>query len=213
MEGSKPWSTTIALGQTILAELNLVRDTDTMSRWLAHYLAEKIECASSAPPGAAGEAIRKECVDLVLRLWDRHGKSPLAIPLEKAVQGLSELMQPKPKYFNSVDHTDEPFIDLFHELADLHHRETQICLAVWIANLDLSKERTLLIDHPEHLGEEESLLTQNLIDYQDSLKGDAACVGDKPSPNFGSLPEAERVKLARAYLRETAKSRTALIRK
>jgi hypothetical protein len=208
MDTLKPWSTTIALGQRILEELKLDREMDTLGRWLAHYLAEKMESAASAPEGAEGESARRECVDLILRLWERRQRWPLSAPLKNVADQLEELLRPKPRFLHATSQTTDKFLDLLRSLEDLHHRETQVCLSAWAAGLDLSKTRTYLHDHPEHLDDDERRTSQHLIDLQDRLLGPAAQLDGEPCPDFATLPIPEQTKIVRTRLRAIAKSRT-----
>lgn len=211
MDTSKPWSTTIALGQRILEELKLDREMDTLGRWLAHYLAEKMECAASAPDGTTGDADRRECVDLILRLWKCRQTWPLSAPLKDIADRLDELLAPKPRFFHAIAKTSNPFLDLLHGLEELHYKETQICLAAWITGLNLSKDREFLHNHSEHLDDDELRITQRLVEIQDFMLSPEAHLGDEPFPNFATLSKVEQGKIVRARLRAIAKSRTQLL--
>lgn len=211
MDTSKLWSTTIALGQRILEELKLDREMDTLGRWLAHYLAEKMERAASAPEGETGDADRRECVDLILRLWERRQTWPLSAPLKDVADRLGELLAPKPSFFHSITKTSNPFLDLLHGLEDLHHKEIQVCLAAWVAALNLSKDREFLRSHPEHLDDDERRITQRLVEIQDLMLSPDASLGDETCPSFATLSKREQGKVVRARLRAIAKSRTQLL--
>lgn len=211
MDTSKPWNTTIALGQRILEELKLDREMDTLGRWLAHYLAEKMECADSAPEGTTGDADRRECVDLILRLWEHRQTWPLSAPLKDVADRLDELFAPKPRFFHATTKTSNPFLDLLHGLEKLHHQETQICLAAWIAGLNLSKDREFLHNHSEHLDDDELRITQRLVEIQDFMLSPEAHLGNEPCLNFATLSKVEQGKIVRARLRAIAKSRTQLL--
>lgn len=208
---SKPWSSTINLGQRILEELHLDREMDTLGRWLAHYLAEKIERAASAPEGAAGEIDRRECVELIMRLWERRQTWPLSAPLKDVANRLDELIGPKPRFFHKTQKTSDPFLDLLHGLEDLHRKETQVCLAAWVAGLNLSKDREYLHNHPEHLDNDEFGIIQHLVEIQDHMLSPEAHLGGESCPNFAALSKAEQRKILRARLRAIAKSRTLLL--
>lgn len=211
MDTSKPWNTTIALGQRILEELKLDREMDTLGRWLAHYLAEKMECAASAPDGITGDAAQRECVDLILRLWECRQTWPLSAPLKDVADQLDALLAPKPRFFHAIPKTSNPFLDLLHGLEELHHKETQICLAAWIAGLNLSKDREFLHNHSEYLDDDERQVTQRLVEIQDLMLSPEAHLGDEPCPNFATLSKVEQGKIVRARLRAIAKSRTRLL--
>jgi hypothetical protein len=211
MDTLKPWSTTIALGQRILEELKLDREMDTLGRWLAHYLAEKMEYAASAPEGATGEAARRECVELILRLWERRHAWPLSAPLKDVADRLDELLAPKPRFFHASTKTSNPFLDSLHGLEELHHRETQICLAAWISGLNLTNDREFLHSHSEHLDEDELRITQRLVEIQDLMLSPEAHLDGDLCPNFATLSKVEQGKIVRARLRTIAKSRTQLL--
>lgn len=71
----------INLGKLFVKELKQEPSLDTFSRWMAHYLAEKITTAEQAQ-GKEKEATEKECFDVILKLWQhRHslptGRRPL----------------------------------------------------------------------------------------------------------------------------------------
>lgn len=210
MDDSKPWDTTIALGQRILEELKLDREMDTLGRWLAHHLAEQMQRAVAAPEGAGGEPDRRECVDLILRLWERRQTWPLSAPLKDVAGRLDELLRPKPRFLHSSTGKSDPYLDLLHNLEELHHREAQICLAVWISGLDLSAEREYLDSHPEHLDENELRIIRYLVETQNLISGPKARLDGEPCPDFVALPKSEQSKIARARLRAIAKSRTQL---
>ncbi|THF60378.1 hypothetical protein [Pseudothauera rhizosphaerae] len=184
---------------------------DTLGRWLAHYLAEKMESAASAPEGAAGESARRECVDLILRLWERRQTWPLSAPLKDVADRLEELLRPKPRFLRTATQTSDPLLDLLRGLEDLHYRETQVCLMAWATGLDLSKTRAYLHDHPEHLDDDEHRLSQHLIELQGHMFGPEARLDGEPCPDFATLPKPEQRKIVRARLRAIAKSRTQLL--
>ena len=58
----------LVLGQKIVDELGIDQSTDTLGRWMAHYIAEKMEDAEAAT-GEARDKKMSECNDLILKLW------------------------------------------------------------------------------------------------------------------------------------------------
>ena len=48
----------LALGKKIVDELGLDQSADTLGRWMAHYLAEKMKDAEALPPT---EPVSKRC--------------------------------------------------------------------------------------------------------------------------------------------------------
>ncbi|WP_184643576.1 AVAST type 3 anti-phage proein Avs3b [Xanthomonas sp. 3307] len=59
---------TIALGEKLVAELKLVDSTDTLARWMAHYVAELMLRAEHAALSDRDEA-RQACASAILDLW------------------------------------------------------------------------------------------------------------------------------------------------
>lgn len=213
MDGSKPWSTTIALGQKILEELKLDRQMDTLARWMAHYLAEKIEKAELAPEGEVGEAARRECMELILKLWERRHSWPLSAPLKDISGRLDELLNQKPKFFFRSETISDPILDLMHNLEDLHAKEMQICMMSYIASLDLEKDREYLKDHAEHLDDDERNIIQRLVNLHDFVLGPEAHLGDEACPSFGTLSKSEQDKLIKSRLQAIDKDRAKLLKK
>lgn len=94
------------LGRALVKELGLDPGVDTLSRWMAHYIAELIEDAESAKAENRTARLAK-CADAILRLWDhRHrlpdGKRPFE-DLEPIMRAL-ESLDPEddtPRYFRT----------------------------------------------------------------------------------------------------------------
>lgn len=61
------------LGKLFVKELGLETSVDTLGRWLAHYLAEKIDAAESAV-GEEKTKLEKECFEIILKIWDHRWK-------------------------------------------------------------------------------------------------------------------------------------------
>ena len=77
MEQSGQQKEVLELGKLLVKELGLEKSVDTLSRWMAHYVAEKIKYAESLPDGIKKKNAEKECFSLILDLWKHrwHNKS------------------------------------------------------------------------------------------------------------------------------------------
>lgn len=75
MENLETQQQVIRLGKKIVDELGLEPGVDTLSRWMAHYIAEKIESIHSYE-GAERDSARHECFELILNLWQHHAHYP-----------------------------------------------------------------------------------------------------------------------------------------
>lgn len=104
------------LGKTLVKELNLDPGVDTLSRWMAHYVAELIHDAESAKIEDRPAKLTK-CSDAILGLWDRRrllpdGRRPFE-DLEPILRTLKSLdpTDDTPRYFRyvrtNVDETKE----------------------------------------------------------------------------------------------------------
>jgi hypothetical protein len=65
----------ISLGKALVRELELEPGVDTLSRWMAHYVAEQIAIAENATDNAKVEA-EQRCFNTILKLWERRSSLP-----------------------------------------------------------------------------------------------------------------------------------------
>jgi hypothetical protein len=82
----------LALGEKIAKELELHRSTDTLGRWMSHYLAEKIQDARSSGNEVQAEK-KKECVELILELWKHRRNFPNGVRPFEDLEPISEVIQ------------------------------------------------------------------------------------------------------------------------
>jgi hypothetical protein len=92
-----------ALGEKLVAELKLVESTNTLARWMAHYVAELIVRAEHAPLPKLDEA-RQSCARAILKLWAQAQ----AFPVKRTA-------------FESIDRVIET-IDSLHPDGSPHYR-------------------------------------------------------------------------------------------
>jgi len=65
----------INLGKALVDELELNQSTDTLGRWIAHYIAERITAAENATDQEKSKA-EKECFEAILKLWQHRAFLP-----------------------------------------------------------------------------------------------------------------------------------------
>lgn len=75
MEQSEAQERILNLGKLFVKELNLEPGVDTLSRWMAHYLAEMITIVEESN-GEDKNAAEKECFDVILKLWEHRQSLP-----------------------------------------------------------------------------------------------------------------------------------------
>ena len=96
----------INLGKQLVAELRREPDVDTLSRWMAHYVAEQIVIAENAT-GAKKAAAETKCFQTILALWNHrstfpHGRRPFEA-FGPTLQALARLDPDEPRsYYHSI---------------------------------------------------------------------------------------------------------------
>ena len=106
----------LAIGKKIVDELDADQPVDTLSRWMAHYIAEKIEDAETATDESCDRKM-SECSDAILKLWAHrsglpNGKRPFEDfePIFRVIQSLDQ-DDSTSRYFSQVrlaaDENDE----------------------------------------------------------------------------------------------------------
>ena len=65
-----------SLGKKLVEELGVDETNDTLSRWMSHYIAEKIK-EITRTKGTRRELAERECFQAILELWDHRSAFPL----------------------------------------------------------------------------------------------------------------------------------------
>jgi uncharacterized protein YgfB (UPF0149 family) len=107
IENSARSDQVLALGRKLVDELALEDSTDTLGRWMAHYLAGLITKAENAK-GSDKSIAEQKCFEAVLALWKHRselpsGKRPFQElePVIKAVESLDPETE-VPRYFRTA---------------------------------------------------------------------------------------------------------------
>lgn len=109
MENLEQQQQIIKLGKLFVQELRLEPGVDTFSRWMAHYIAEKITIAESSE-GIIKKEAEKECFDTILKMWQHRqsipsGKRPLE-NFEPIIEALSKLNSDKEDPYFYLPHNN-----------------------------------------------------------------------------------------------------------
>ncbi len=93
-EESPRFDQVLALGRKLVDELDLESSTDTLGRWMAHYIADLMDHVDSAPIEERA-ASKKRCFEAILELWSHraelpNGKRPFEDlePIMRAIESL-----------------------------------------------------------------------------------------------------------------------------
>ncbi|MBL7684292.1 MAG: hypothetical protein JNK00_13115 [Flavipsychrobacter sp.] len=100
MEHSEIQKEATRLGKLFIKELGLEQTSDTISRWMAFYLAEKISLCEKLQ-GLEKAKAEKECFEIILNLWKRRWTLPSnKRPLEEFAPILNFLQALNPEKEN-----------------------------------------------------------------------------------------------------------------
>jgi hypothetical protein len=75
MEDSVIQKRIISLGKALVQELGLEPGVDTLSRWMAHYIAEQIASAENTTGKDKSDA-ELRCFDTILKIWQHRSSLP-----------------------------------------------------------------------------------------------------------------------------------------
>ncbi|MEN2398364.1 hypothetical protein GKZ90_0001130 [Flavobacterium sp. MC2016-06] len=98
------------LGKHFVNELGLDPGVDTFSKWMAHYIAEKMALAEHLPVGKNRKVAEKESFETILKLWEHRwslpsGKRPLE-NFESILKTLEKLNpeEQEPFFYHSLNY-------------------------------------------------------------------------------------------------------------
>ena len=174
----------LALGKKLVDELGPDHSVDTLSHWMAHYIAEKMENVEAAT-GEARDRKMSECSDAILKLWAHRSELPNGQrpfedfePILDVLQSLA-LDDPTPHYFRQVmsavdqDDEDDPakqWLGMASRIDDTARALIRYCLAIAAQEaVDKSREWVALA---EAIHEEKNFdirIVQSITDDTDAL--------------------------------------------
>ncbi|MBS1595813.1 MAG: hypothetical protein JST90_15985 [Bacteroidetes bacterium] len=109
MENLEQQTKVISLGKMLVKELGLEPGVDTLSKWMAHYVAGKMTDVEQLAHGDGKEQAEKDCFEAILKLWDHRWSFPRQrqpfgnfAPILETLHKLNPESQ-LPHYFNSDD--------------------------------------------------------------------------------------------------------------
>jgi hypothetical protein len=165
----KDWDRVARLGRQISAELRVDDRGDTLSRWMAHRIAELLDLSEKARRKADRQSAAREVEDLILRVWERRTTWPTGWPPETAAR-ITELLEDRYPRFRTDEEqvSPSPWIDALQRLERVQWREKQILLQAALADLDLGDERRALERYGDVLADDEVGLLKGLTSAQES---------------------------------------------
>lgn len=200
-----------------MRETGLDGDVDTLGRWMAHRFAELTERAETAETAEQRENLRRECTDLVFRLWERRSHETYSQPLIGIAAFLKNIREKDDAGGSNViitgykiPVTADSWIETLPHLRDIGKREQDVCYYAALADLDLSAESELLAENADALPGEERETLENLIEARKQLEGENFWLDGTPAPCFASLPPSERARIVNGVLNKFVAERKEL---
>ena len=107
MENSETRQKVINLGKSLIAEFDELDSTDTLTKWLIHYVAEQLVLVSNSK-GQEKNEVEKRCVDTILKIWSNRNTLPDGMRpfenFEPIMRGLERLDDHSPRrYYNEYN--------------------------------------------------------------------------------------------------------------
>ena len=91
MENSKAQDKILTLGKVIVKELELDPGVDTLAKWMAHYIAEKIVLAERLTGNKKKQA-EEDCFDIISKFWEHRWSIPHRKPFLQDFEPLFETL-------------------------------------------------------------------------------------------------------------------------
>lgn len=191
MENSEQQTKIINLGKQLVQELDPDNRVDTLSRWMAHYVAEKITKVEQMNLGTDKDAAEKECFETILMLWKHRwsipsGKRPLEEfePLLKVLKRLDP-ENPEPylnRYFdnNLLDSNDKSekakemakYIGMVMKIDKVARTSIEFLLQQAAQNVNNERTQTLLDNAAGIDDSDDILIIASLLNFDLSYKSD-----------------------------------------
>lgn len=172
---SIPFTDVVNLGRKLVAELGLDSGVDTLSRWMAHYLAEKISQCETAQSAGRNE-LEKECFDLILKLWKHRECFQHRKPMQSfapVFEMLRNLQKPTALHYFSDPHylkneTDDSWVKLAHNIDCIARDLIRWCLAMSSHAIAESEQQWLSSPAPFYFDDADDIAAANFL--VDNLK-------------------------------------------
>lgn len=149
MVESLQYDETLALGKKITKELNLNDSVDTLGRWMAHYIAELIDSIEKIESDCDKQRLKKECADMILKLWAHIGYVPRGLePFKRYEVLLSQIdritssnifertMLPSPDKMDSATEKEKEWISMISVLNESFNKLASFCIESAIKEID-----------------------------------------------------------------------------
>lgn len=166
----------LKLGKTIISELELDYTVNTLARWLAHYIAELIQKIETSTSEKEQEQLKKECCELILKLWSKRDRVPIKNPTErlKPIISVLELLKENKHPFipfilpsNSKGIKSKTWSEFLKVVKENSERIFNKSLLSLVDDKILEKDNQWVKKHSEFLSDEERIIIKYLNDINE----------------------------------------------
>lgn len=157
----------IKLGEKLVKELDLEYSTNTLARWMSHYLAELMEKIDNIESEEEKKILQQECCDIILKVWSQKENLPITKPLDslKPIIEILEVLKeqkevsilPRWLEYNSLPRNNE-----WASLVDLVKNNSE---QIFIKVVQMNLHKDILSKDKEWLKENKSFLNRDEIDF------------------------------------------------
>lgn len=199
MEPSSDAEAILNLGRKLVRELELENTCETLSKWMAHYLAEQMAEVESAKSRHQRDAAQNKCCELILKIWDKRSSLPgSAKPfghIEEALKSLIAMQAEQNEFariFNSqVSSKKNAWLEFAEKTNDIEWRLMRISFLTGLLENNFGAEKQWVDDHSEALSDDEkNLITAldgwlNLRNQYFATADDRSMADFSPEERFG----------------------------
>lgn len=162
----------IKLGEKLIKELNLEYSSNTLARWMSHYIAELISGINAAESESEKKQLMTECCDVILKLWSNRDDLPIKQPLEdlKPVLEILKILQedkepiiiPRWLEYNAMPRDNEwtQFVDLVKNNSE----------KIFSKVVQINLHKDILLKDQEWMKENKEFLTRKQISFLEMLE-------------------------------------------
>jgi hypothetical protein len=160
------------LGKKLVNELEIADGVDTLSKWMAHYLAELLHGIENANTAEEKAAKQKECCEVILKIWEKREQVPhINTPirdLQPLLDVLKTLKEKDPNFFwnQTYDFSEDAIWKEFIETVQSNS------IGIYTTSFLASIGEILLVKSQDWLKEHKNLMDEStikLLAYLDGL--------------------------------------------
>jgi len=188
------------LGRKLVRELELEHTCETLSKWMAHYLAEQMSMVETAESQQEKDAAQSRCCELILRVWENRSSLPgKFVPLGNVTDALNSLiaMRSEQQVFSDAFASEGPpddnhWLKFSEKTHDIGCRLLRISFLAGLLENNFGAEKQWVDEHGDALSDDERNLIQALDGWLNLKPYFFTTTDDK---SMGGLPPEERTDL------------------